>query len=103
MPPRRKSLPPRFRKERVTITNDSNHLISARSISEEFSTNDTNKFKDEDVPHTSSAKAREREERDEETIKVYDGNKRRMIFRLVGVSFGALRKPQGTSQNWTDS
>lgn len=37
------------------------------------------------MPHTSSAKAREREERDEETIKVYDGNSsyRRRIFRAV--------------------
>ena len=59
--------------------------LSPRSISEEFSTGDANKYRDEEIPHTSNTKAKEREERDEEMIKVYDGNNslRRRIFRVV--------------------
>ncbi|EEB11587.1 Diacylglycerol kinase theta, putative [Pediculus humanus corporis] len=62
--------------------------LSPRSISEEFSTGDANKYRDEEIPHTSNTKAKEREERDEEMIKVYDGNNslRRRIFRVVCVS-----------------
>ncbi|KAK6629819.1 hypothetical protein RUM43_003639 [Polyplax serrata] len=62
--------------------------LSPRSISEEFSTGDTNKYRDEEIPHTSNTKTKEREERDEEMIKVYDGNNslRRRIFRVVCVS-----------------
>lgn len=59
--------------------------VLARSISEEFSTSDANKYRDEEMPHTSNTKAKEMEERDEEMIKVYDGNNsfRRRIFRVV--------------------
>ncbi|BES91540.1 Diacylglycerol kinase [Nesidiocoris tenuis] len=67
-----------------------------RSISEEFSSGD-GRFRDNDdssglSPHTTSGGQRERKEkeleRDEDVIKVYDGNSsvRRRIFRTITVS-----------------
>jgi diacylglycerol kinase (ATP) len=61
--------------------------MSPRSISEEFSSGDTRYRESEDYPHTRE-KGKEKEDRDEEIIKVYDGNGsfRRHIFRLISVS-----------------
>ncbi|PNF19052.1 Diacylglycerol kinase theta, partial [Cryptotermes secundus] len=58
-----------------------------RSISEEFSSGDTRYRDNDDYPHTRE-KGKEKEDRDEEIIKVYDGNGsfRRRIFRLICVS-----------------
>nr|CAD7442329.1 unnamed protein product [Timema bartmani] len=70
-------------------------ISMARSISEEFSSGDTARYRDNDEylqQHTSSAKDRskekEKEDRDEEMIKVYDGNSsfRRRIFRVIVVA-----------------
>nr|CAD7568356.1 unnamed protein product [Timema californicum] len=69
--------------------------VTTRSISEEFSSGDTARYRDNDEylqQHTSSAKDRskekEKEDRDEEMIKVYDGNSsfRRRIFRVIVVA-----------------
>lgn len=83
--------------------------ITARSISEEFSSGDAARMRDEDYAsskaetsasgsHSRSETShksekgdkrdREKEERDEETIKVFDGNcsLRRRIFRVISVS-----------------
>nr|CAD7198846.1 unnamed protein product [Timema douglasi] len=69
--------------------------METRSISEEFSSGDTARYRDNDEylqQHTSSAKDRskekEKEDRDEEMIKVYDGNSsfRRRIFRVIVVA-----------------
>ncbi|PNF19053.1 Diacylglycerol kinase theta, partial [Cryptotermes secundus] len=61
--------------------------MSPRSISEEFSSGDTRYRDNDDYPHTRE-KGKEKEDRDEEIIKVYDGNGsfRRRIFRLICVS-----------------
>ncbi|XP_023721653.1 diacylglycerol kinase theta isoform X2 [Cryptotermes secundus] len=61
--------------------------MRARSISEEFSSGDTRYRDNDDYPHTRE-KGKEKEDRDEEIIKVYDGNGsfRRRIFRLICVS-----------------
>ncbi|XP_054266246.1 diacylglycerol kinase theta-like isoform X2 [Macrosteles quadrilineatus] len=63
--------------------------MSPRSISEEFSSGDT-RYKDNDETIISHGKERKDKEgdRDEEMIKVYDGNNsvRRRIFRVVTVS-----------------
>lgn len=84
------------------------HFV-ARSISEEFSSGDAARLRDEDYaaskPESSASgshsrsesthksdkgdkRDREKEERDEETIKVFDGNcsLRRRIFRAITVS-----------------
>lgn len=63
--------------------------ISARSISEEFSSGDCGRYRDEEATHSGSssgsARGKEREEKEEETIKVFDGNNslRRRIYRVV--------------------
>lgn len=59
----------------------------ARSISEEFSSGDRNRCEDEAKGESSSHKRGDKEERDEEMIKVYDGNLslRRRIFRVISV------------------
>lgn len=84
------------------------NVISARSISEEFSSGEAARLRDEDYsskPESSGSgshsrsetthksekgdkRDKEKEERDEETIKVFDGNcsLRRRIFRAITVS-----------------
>ncbi|KAF2901044.1 hypothetical protein ILUMI_05100 [Ignelater luminosus] len=65
----------------------------ARSISEEFSSGDTGRYRDEEYtqPHAGGRdrdkQNKERDDRDEEVIKVYDGNSslRRRIFRTIVV------------------
>ncbi|XP_066993367.2 diacylglycerol kinase theta isoform X2 [Anabrus simplex] len=61
--------------------------IRARSISEEFSSGETRYRDNDDYPHARD-KSKEKEDRDEEMIKVYDGNNsyRRRIFRVITVS-----------------
>ncbi|XP_066993371.2 diacylglycerol kinase theta isoform X5 [Anabrus simplex] len=58
-----------------------------RSISEEFSSGETRYRDNDDYPHARD-KSKEKEDRDEEMIKVYDGNNsyRRRIFRVITVS-----------------
>ncbi|XP_049962542.1 diacylglycerol kinase theta isoform X3 [Schistocerca serialis cubense] len=60
--------------------------MRARSISEEFSSGDTRYRDNDDVPHARD-KGKEKEDRDEEMVKVYDGNSsyRRRIFRVITV------------------
>lgn len=60
--------------------------MSPRSISEEFSSGDTRNRDNEEPSHGRERK--DKEDRDEEMIKVYDGNNslRRRIFRVVTVS-----------------
>ncbi|GLV43765.1 uncharacterized protein CBL_06911 [Carabus blaptoides fortunei] len=64
--------------------------MSPRSISEEFSSGDTARFKDnDDVSHSRDRdRQKEKDDRDEEVVKVYDGNNslRRRIFRTIIVS-----------------
>ncbi|XP_066993372.2 diacylglycerol kinase theta isoform X6 [Anabrus simplex] len=61
--------------------------MSPRSISEEFSSGETRYRDNDDYPHARD-KSKEKEDRDEEMIKVYDGNNsyRRRIFRVITVS-----------------
>uniref|UniRef100_A0A1B0CYQ4 Diacylglycerol kinase n=1 Tax=Phlebotomus papatasi TaxID=29031 RepID=A0A1B0CYQ4_PHLPP len=85
-------------------------VIAARSISEEFSSGDATRFRDEEYtskpegacasgshPRAESAhksdkdkerRDKEKEDKDEETIKVFDGNSsvRRRIFRAITIS-----------------
>ncbi|XP_031357921.1 diacylglycerol kinase theta isoform X3 [Photinus pyralis] len=64
-----------------------------RSISEEFSSGDTGRYKDEEFAQAHAGgrdrdkQNKERDDRDEEVIKVYDGNNslRRRIFRTIVV------------------
>ncbi|XP_024086284.1 diacylglycerol kinase theta isoform X3 [Cimex lectularius] len=60
--------------------------MSPRSISEEFSSGDSRYQDNEECVHPRERK--EKEDRDEEVIKVYDGNNsvRRRIFRTITVS-----------------
>ncbi|XP_014252766.1 diacylglycerol kinase theta isoform X4 [Cimex lectularius] len=64
----------------------SHELLIARSISEEFSSGDSRYQDNEECVHPRERK--EKEDRDEEVIKVYDGNNsvRRRIFRTITVS-----------------
>ncbi|XP_056632920.1 diacylglycerol kinase theta isoform X2 [Diorhabda sublineata] len=62
----------------------------ARSTSEEFSSGDTGKYRDSEDSHASARQDKQnknQEERDEEAIKVYDGNNslRRRIYRIIVV------------------
>lgn len=77
--------------DQVNVTYETICFI-ARSISEEFSSGECGRYRDEDAPHASSSgggsaskSSREREEKEEETIKVFDGNNslRRRIYRVV--------------------
>ncbi|XP_074041087.1 diacylglycerol kinase theta isoform X7 [Leptinotarsa decemlineata] len=77
--------------------------LSPRSISEEFSSGDTGRYRESEEYAQSHPPGRDsrqdkqnknQEERDEEVIKVYDGNNslRRKIFRIVVVSRQASLK-----------
>ncbi|KAK4881601.1 hypothetical protein RN001_004920 [Aquatica leii] len=67
--------------------------LSPRSISEEFSSGDTGRYKEEEYTQAHGGSRdrdkqnKERDDRDEEVIKVYDGNNslRRRIFRTIVV------------------
>ncbi|XP_018331439.1 diacylglycerol kinase theta isoform X3 [Agrilus planipennis] len=67
------------------------HYVRARSISEEFSSGDTGRYKEEECPPSKERpekiRASDRDDREEEVIKVYDGNTslRRRIFRTIVV------------------
>ncbi|KAK7867599.1 hypothetical protein R5R35_005292 [Gryllus longicercus] len=60
--------------------------IPPTSVSDDFSSGDITKHRDDDYPHA-RGKDKEKEDREEESIKVYDGNisYRRRIFRVVTV------------------
>ncbi|KAG8308489.1 hypothetical protein J6590_002579 [Homalodisca vitripennis] len=63
-------------------------FLYARSISEEFSSGDTRYRDNEETVSSHGKERKDKEDRDEEMIKVYDGNNslRRRIFRVVTVS-----------------